>query len=158
MRRIGWTAWVALTATGLTACANPYGAESRTGAAMQAAPAAQGTAAPTAPAELRILFAPGQSYVDREGRSVLDQAVRLFRELDPRVVTVSGQSDTTGDPRRNLLLSQARATTVARALMDRGVPATRLEIVARGEASLLVATADDVPQAENRAVVITWRK
>lgn len=152
-------AWMAMAAGSLAACANPNGAANGSGAQTASAPLPSGEHGElAAPQALRIYFGPGASAVGRDGRAVLDQAARLFREGDPLVMTVSGQADTTGDPRRNLLLSQARATAVARGLMDRGIPASRLEIVAKGEADLLVKTADGVAQPENRAVIITWRK
>lgn len=157
-------ACVVILSGGLAACANHGGADatgwSGTPQTATVAPAAQPTptAEPAAPQDLRLYFDPGQSRLRADGREVLDQAARLFREGDPLVMIVSGQADTTGDARRNLLLSQERASAVAKGLMDRGIPATRLHILAKGESEPLVKTGDDVAQPENRAVIITWRK
>ncbi len=154
-------------ASGLAACANHNGAQSGGGTTQSSAGTSQNAVAPAtptpkpeaaAPQDLRLYFDPGQSALRADSRAVLDQAARLFREGDPLVMIVSGQADTTGDARRNLLLSQERASTVAKGLMDRGIPAGRLQLVAKGEAEPLVKTADGVSQAENRAVIITWRK
>lgn len=152
-----------LSAAALAACANTDGAaQPQTTQTTPARPSATAAPAPQAaapaPQDLRVYFDSGAARPNAASRATLDQAARLFREGDPLVMIVSGQSDTTGDARRNLMLSQDRASEVARGLMDRGIPATRLQIVAKGESELLVKTADDTAQPENRAVVITWRK
>jgi OOP family OmpA-OmpF porin len=148
-------------ASGLAACANQNGT---TPASSSGTPQTASIVSPppksepAAPQDLRLYFDAGRSQVRADSRAVLDQAARLFREGDPLVMTVSGQADTSGDPRRNLLLSQERAASVARGLMDRGIPASRLQLIAKGESEPLVKTADNVAQPENRAVIITWRK
>jgi|LNFM01.1.fsa_nt_gb OOP family OmpA-OmpF porin len=156
-------ACVVVMAGGLAACANHSGptAASASGTPQTTSivpppPATQ--AQSSAPQDLRLYFDSGRSQVRADSRAVLDQAARLFREGDPLVMTVSGLADSSGDPRRNLLLSQERAANVARGLMDRGIPASRLQLIAKGESEPLVKTADGVAQPENRAVIITWRK
>lgn len=162
-RREAIAACVVVMAGGLAACANQNGT-STAGAAgtpqtttlVSSAPSPK--TEPAAPQDLRLYFDAGRSQVRADSRAVLDQAARLFREGDPLVMTVSGQADTSGDPRRNLLLSQERAASVANGLMDRGIPASRLQLIAKGESEPLVKTGDGVAQPENRAVIITWRK
>ncbi|MFN4283602.1 MAG: OmpA family protein [Alphaproteobacteria bacterium] len=162
-RRGVLAASVVAMAGGLAACTAPHSSGDPQGTppatvltpASAAAPAAQAETA--APKDLRLYFDSGRSALRADSRAALDQAARLFREGDPLVMIVTGLSDTTGDPRRNLLLSQERAGNVAKGLMDRGIPATRLQVVAKGESELPVKTGDNVAQAENRAVIITWR-
>ncbi len=150
-------------AGGLAACAMPHssgdpqGTPQTTLVTPPPAAAAPDKSAAAAPQDLRLYFDSGRSALRADSRAALDQAARLFREGDPLIMTVTGVSDTTGDPRRNLLLSQERAGNVAKGLMDRGIPATRLQVVAKGESELLVKTGDNVAQPENRAVIITWR-
>lgn len=159
--RLATSSFVLLSAAALAACANSNAGQPQVTQIVPADPAPPSPtpqAAAPAPQDLRVYFDSGASRPNAASRATLDQAARLFREGDPLVMTVSGQSDTTGDARRNLILSQERATAVARGLMDRGIPATRLQIVAKGESEPLVKTADNTAQAENRAVVITWRK
>jgi len=156
-------AGLVVTAATLAACAN-HG--ETTAASASGTPQTASIASPPpvpqaqapAPQDLRLYFDSGRSQVRPDSRAVLDQAARLFREGDPLVMTVSGLADSSGDPRRNLLLSQERAANVARGLMDRGIPAARLQLIAKGESEPVVKTADGVAQPENRAVIITWRK
>lgn len=162
--RLATSSLALLSTAVVAACANSDAGQPQVTQIVPADPALHSAqtpapqAAAAAPQDLRVFFDSGASRPNAASRDTLDQAARLFREGDPLVMIVSGQSDTTGDARRNLMLSQERATSVARGLMDRGIPATRLQIVAKGESEPLIKTADDTAQPENRAVVITWRK
>lgn len=81
----------------------------------------------------------------------LDGAARLYRDAKPEVMIVTGHSDTSGSEFPNVILSAHRAQAVKQALADRGVPDTRLQIVAAGEA-------EPVPGIPpSRSAVITWR-
>jgi OOP family OmpA-OmpF porin len=88
---------------------------------------------------------------------VLDQAARLFREGNPLVMIVTGQTDSAGDAEHNLSLSIQRADTVAKALVSRGIPASRLQVLGKGESEPLVHSADSVAVPENRVAIISWR-
>lgn len=69
-------------------------------------------------------------------------------------LTVHGHADATGSPTRNDALSLARANAVAAALRARGVPRSRLRVVAHGSREPLVAdTRRD--RWQNRRVSIT---
>ncbi len=70
---------------------------------------------------------------------------------------VSGSTDAVGQPVENLLLSQRRATAVARGLVARGIPAERTQILAKGETNPVVPAQRGVAEAQNRRVEITWR-
>ena len=92
----------------------------------------------------------GTSLSDTANRQ-LDGAARLYRDARPEVMIIAGHSDPTGQEYRNLLLSARRAELVKGALVARGVPADRLQIVAIGQA-------EPVPgMPPMRSVVVTWR-
>ena len=110
-----------------------------------------------APAPLVVFFAAGSSEVHGESKSILDRASRAFNEGKPIVMVVSASTDSTGSPQANLLLSQQRAIAVLRALLNRGIPADRFQILAKGETELPVPTPHGVSERDNRRVVITWR-
>ncbi len=107
--------------------------------------------------KLVLLFATGSAALDAQNEAILDKASRLYREGKPIIMIVSGSSDTTGSPARNLTLSQQRATAVAHGLLARGIPAQRTQILAKGESNLPVPTPQGVAEAQNRRVEITWR-
>jgi outer membrane protein OmpA-like peptidoglycan-associated protein len=123
--------------------------------AAAAAPpvAADPAAKPAKPSDesVAIAFDPGASKLSPEADRQLDGAARLYRDARPEVMIVSGHTDKTGSEFGNLILSARRAEAVKQGLVDRGVPADRLEVVAIGEAEPVPA----VPAS--RSAVITWR-
>ena len=100
---------------------------------------------------LTIGFSQGGAVLTQEALVQLDGAARLYRDARPTVMIVSGHSDKAGPEYPNLVLSARRASVVKRALVDRGVPDERLQLVAVGEA-------EPVPGSPaGRVVVVTWR-
>jgi outer membrane protein OmpA-like peptidoglycan-associated protein len=125
------------------------------GVALAQTPAAPEAA--KAPDSLVLYFDRGSATIRPQDEAVLDQASRLYRDGNPIVMIVSGSTDTLGPPEFNLLLSQRRAGEALRGLIERGIPAGRFQLVAKGETDPMVATADNVSEERNRRVVITWR-
>ena len=107
------------------------------------------------PAPLVIHFGSGSSTILPKDGEVLDQASRAFNAGKPQVMIVTGCADRVGSPARNLSLSQRRATAVLKALVDRGLPVDRFQVLAKGETDLAVPTEEGVAEAENRRVEIT---
>jgi len=68
---------------------------------------------------------------------------------------VAGHSDSNGGEYPNLVLSAQRALATKQALVERGIPAERLQMRAMG-ASLPINANEALPE-DNRRVVITWR-
>lgn len=100
---------------------------------------------------LTIKFAAGTAALSPDALAQLDGAGRLYRDAHPEVMLVAGHTDKTGQEYANLLLSARRADSVKRALIDRGVPAQRLQLIAYGEAE------PAPPVTASRTVVVTWR-
>ena len=121
-------------------------------AAVAAAPPPAAAAAAKPSAEsLTIEFVSGASTLSQAALAQLDGAARLYRDAQPQIMIVAGHTDKVGPEFPNLLLSARRAASVKRALVERGVPAERLQIIAYGEA-------DAAPSVTvSRAVVVTWR-
>ena len=106
---------------------------------------------------LKVYFASGSATISADQAATLDRAVRTFREGDPFVMIVAGAADKVRDPATNLNLSLLRATAVATALTQRGIPIERLQVLGRGNSELEVVTPDGMAEAENRVVEISWR-
>jgi outer membrane protein OmpA-like peptidoglycan-associated protein len=141
-----------LIVVGLTACAT------QPPAAQQAASAPQPAAAPAKPAgpdSLQVMFDADSATLSPAAGGVIDHAARLFREGNPVVMTVTGHADRSGEEFANLILSAKRAASVKDAMVARGIPAQRLELVADGTAD--PAVPNDPVAPDNRRVVITWR-
>ena len=118
-------------------------------------------AQPAAPAKgpepLVVYFNNGSAAVRPQDEAVLDQASRAYNAGHPIVMSLSGSSDRTGSAGRNLLLSQQRTNAVLNGLVQRGIPVSRFQLLAKGETDLTVPTADGVAELHNRRVEITWR-
>jgi outer membrane protein OmpA-like peptidoglycan-associated protein len=69
-------------------------------------------------------------------------------------VEVDGYTDTVGSSQYNLGLSQARAQSVADALVREGINPRRIKTQGFGETHLAVQTPDNVHERRNRRVVI----
>ena len=134
-------------------------AQSATPAAQPAAATADTAAHPAAgaPAPLVVYFDPGSTTIRSQDRAVLDTASRAFNEGKPIVMILTGSADRTGLPADNLSLSERRASAVLKGLIDRGIPADRFQVLAKGETDLPVPTDQGVAELKNRRVEITWR-
>ena len=110
-----------------------------------------------APASLTVYFDAGSSTIKNVDGVVLDKASRAYSEGKPIVMILTGGADRTGQAEGNLVLSQRRAAAVLQGLIDRGIPADRFQVLAKGETDLPVPTAQGVAEPKNRRVDITWR-
>jgi len=139
----------------LTACAGTSPAPAPIAAIEPAAVAAPviAAAAPQKPADesLTIDFDRNDASLSPAAAAQLDGAARLYRDAHPEVMIVSGHSDKSGREFENLILSARRADLVKQALVQRGIPAERLQIVAVGEAEPVAG----IPAS--RSAVVTWR-
>ena len=109
-----------------------------------------------APAPLVVLFAPGSSALRAEDKATLDKASRAYSEGKPIVMILTGSSDRVGNAQQNLSLSQRRAGAVLKGLLERGIPADRFQVLAKGETELPVPDKNGQAEAQNRRVEISW--
>jgi hypothetical protein len=108
----------------------------------------------TEPGTFLVFFETNQATLTPENERVVAEAAEAYRQTGGAQVVVTGHTDTTGSAAYNLELSERRADTVANDLIHRGVPATEITTVGRGEEDLLVPTADGVSEPRNRRVEI----
>lgn len=109
-----------------------------------------------------VLFAAGSDELRPEGRQLLRSLVQplqvYLRERD-EMLMVSGFTDNTtllrGNHQRfadNLELSAQRALTVARALIEEGMPSSQVFAAAFGAEQPVASNADEKGRAQNRRV------
>lgn len=85
-------------------------------------------------------------------------AAASFAEQSPFAeILVAGHADRSGGEAYNARLAQLRAETVATALRGHGIPAERIRVTQYGETAPAVPTDDDVYEALNRRVEITFK-
>ncbi|WP_428390398.1 OmpA family protein [Lichenicoccus sp.] len=124
-------------------------------AALLGASCIGSAASAKAPDAIDLYFASGSSAIRPQDEAYLDRASRLYDEGKPIVMVVAGSADPTGPPGLNLRLSQERADQVVRALVARGIPVERLQVLAKGVSDPPVPAQGRQPK--DRRVEITWR-
>jgi outer membrane protein OmpA-like peptidoglycan-associated protein len=93
-----------------------------------------------------------------EAQAALDDIVFDIKDRELGGIVVNGHTDTAGPPEYNMTLSQERANTVAKDLIDEGIPAQIVVTKAWGETDLAVQTPPDTPLQANRRVVMDFER
>ena len=112
------------------------------------------TVAQAEPGQYVVFFDTDEATLTPDGAQVVAQAAQEYQETGAARIVVTGHTDTAGSAAYNMELSQRRAEVVRNELVRRGVPATDIATLGRGEEDLLVATADGVSELRNRRVEI----
>lgn len=114
-------------------------------------------AQPPDPISFVLYFEEGTTVVLPESRETL---VALFAEVAARQaveVQVTGHTDTVGQREDNDRLSTQRAETIKQMLIEKGLRASFIRAVGRGERQLLIPTSDNVAEMKNRRVEVIVR-
>lgn len=103
-------------------------------------------------------------YFQGGGNQLMPESQTEFAKMRAEVlawpapeIMVIGHTDRVGSVQSNDALSLKRAESVRTLLIEAGIPASKLEAAGRGEREPLVATADEVAEAQNRRVEINLR-
>jgi outer membrane protein OmpA-like peptidoglycan-associated protein len=115
------------------------------------------TAKPAVPTKYILNFMPGGTTLTPESQAALPKILEDATKRQGADLVVTGHTDTTGALLANDELSLKRANVVAQLLVGAGAPAARTEAVGRGKRELLVKTADEVDEPQNRRVEIVVR-
>jgi OOP family OmpA-OmpF porin len=99
-----------------------------------------------------ILFDFGKSEVKPESEPALAQVVSLLKDDPGLKVWVVGHTDNVGTVESNVTLSSARAAAVVRALVAKGVAASRLAPHGAGPYAPVASNATEEGRARNRRV------
>lgn len=105
------------------------------------------------PATFQVYFEADSSELTNEGLAVISAAAANARSCRIEGVRVVGLADAAGSPQANLVLSQARASAVSRALAANGLPAARFDEAAVGQAGAV--TPDGAARPLRRRVDVT---
>lgn len=115
---------------------------------MQAAPP------PPPPRQFLVFFGFNKSNLTSEAQGVVSNAAAAAKQFGSASLVVVGHADTVGSDNYNQKLSERRSAVVRAALMDQGIDASKISASGRGETSLLVQTADNVKEPQNRRATI----
>jgi len=101
-----------------------------------------------------VFFDNDSATIKPESYPDLDRAVQLLQTNDRLNATIEGHTDSNGSDAYNLRLSQRRADAVRQYLVDKGVNASRLAAVGRGESQPIADNATTEGRAQNRRVLL----
>jgi outer membrane protein OmpA-like peptidoglycan-associated protein len=99
-----------------------------------------------------VQFETSKSTLLPSSMPVLDEVVRAMKENPNYRLKISGHTDNVGDEAQNLLLSEARAQTVANYLISKGIAAERISAKGYGEIQPKTSNDTQEGQAVNRRV------
>jgi outer membrane protein OmpA-like peptidoglycan-associated protein len=101
----------------------------------------------------KVQFALGSAVIRRQSFPTLNQVVKVLQTHPDLVrIQVEGHTDSTGNPKRNTVLSQARAEAVVAYLAAHGIERSRLEASGFGPTRPLASNATRAGREANRRV------
>jgi len=103
-----------------------------------------------------VFFDFDKSDLTPDAKSIIDQAAKNAGTAKVTQITVTGHTDTVGSEAYNMRLSRRRAESVAAQLEKDGIPASEIELIAKGKHDLLVPTKDGVREPKNRRVTVVY--
>ncbi|MFL5334244.1 MAG: OmpA family protein [Geminicoccaceae bacterium] len=101
-----------------------------------------------------VFFDFNKSTLTPAARQVISEAAADFRNSGQSQLQVVGHTDTSGSAAYNQRLSERRAASVQAELVRLGVPESAVVVTGSGQNDLLVPTADQVREPQNRRVEI----
>lgn len=114
-------------------------------------------AQPARPVSFSVLFVRGKDEPTEEAKLLLDKIKTEIAQRPAPEIMVIGHTDRQGSNTDNDALSLKRAEATRKELIDAGIPASSINIAARGEREPAVPTADDVVEPRNCRVEISVR-
>ena len=99
-----------------------------------------------------IQFETGKAVIKRSSNAVLNEVVRVMEENPDYKLNISGHTDSSGDPEKNMKLSEERASSVVNYLVSKGVDASRLKSVGFGDTRPIADNKTSSGRAKNRRV------
>ena len=97
-----------------------------------------------------IIFYPDRDDIKPESYPVLEKIVQVLNERKDIILEITGYSNATGNPERELLLSVNRALKVSKFLIKNGIEANRIKTSGSGALNLKESKTDEA----NRRVEI----
>lgn len=106
----------------------------------------------------KVLFDFDRFELKEIARSSLDEVVKLLKAYPENKIKVEGHTDSVGIADYNLKLSQLRAASVAKYLIQEGIPTSRIEISGYGETKPIAPNVTIQGRQQNRRVEVVILK
>lgn len=114
-------------------------------------------AQPEQPESYFLRFTLGTSQLTKESKELVPDIIKSVENRKFPSVSIIGHSDTAGNEKYNIKLSEKRAQVVKKILLNSGLTIKTLFVESYGESDLLFPTADGVADSRNRRVEIMVR-
>jgi OOP family OmpA-OmpF porin len=101
-----------------------------------------------------VFFDTDSSNLSQQATTTIGEAAGVAKSTPNARVSITGYTDTEGNPAYNQALSVRRATAVKNALVSSGVAAQAITMTGAGEGGLLIETPDQTKNEKNRRVQI----
>lgn len=102
-----------------------------------------------------VTFQTASSVLAPSFHEVLNSVALVLKEYPKTLIEVAGHTDSIGDAAYNQGLSEQRAHSVARYLIEQGVNRQRVLTVGYGESRPVASNSTDAGRAQNRRVELT---
>ena len=103
-----------------------------------------------------VLFDTDEATLKPGATEIIDRLADFLSRNEATRVRVEGHTDSTGDDAYNTELSRRRAQAVADALLTHSIPATRVDVVGRGEGYPVATNDTSAGRQQNRRVEIVF--
>jgi outer membrane protein OmpA-like peptidoglycan-associated protein len=101
-----------------------------------------------------VLFDSGASSLKPGGRRAIDNLAQVLQKQPSQGIVIEGFTDSTGSADTNQRLSEARATAVKQALVERGIDPARIQTRGYGPAFPVASNETAVGRQLNRRVEV----
>lgn len=101
-----------------------------------------------------IYFATGKTRILSTSEQALNELYRFLQTRPNQHIRIVGHTDNIGSDRSNQALSEGRCREVKKAMVDRGIHASRIEIEGRGERDPILPNSSEENRQLNRRVEI----
>lgn len=100
----------------------------------------------------QVFFVTDRATIRPESHAILDTVAQVMRDFPDISIEVQGHTDSRGNDRHNMQLSQARADSVRTYLIQQGIAGDRMTAVGYGETMPIEDNATDAGRSMNRRV------
>jgi len=107
--------------------------------------------------QAEALFDFDKSVVKPDGKRDLDQAAAKMSSVDVEMVIATGHTDSIGTEAYNQKLSERRANAVKAYLVSKGVPASKITTLGKGETQPVATNKTKEGRAKNRRVDVEFK-
>ena len=105
-----------------------------------------------------VLFDTGKATLKPGAYTTIDRLATVLKEDASRKVMIEGHTDNVGSDEYNQQLSERRAASVQAALFERGVDASQISTVGKGETTPVASNDSPVGRQQNRRVELVFQE